>query len=877
MLCFNSYIAAVRTIKHDIPATSVELEAKVLIDKRKKMPYYIKPPDDPIDAVKKIAKNISKCSHQVIVSQTANFINTKPDKMYIKQLHFVNGVQDKLRKTFTIKSKLAPAVFLVSKTAFPYKLSLSAETDETDIENRKTSVNYDIYDIVRFKLRYSITISDCPNWRIDITLVKECKSKAISYLKECRDSLFAKHLTNDINQLDDMYGIADFVELEFEFVGDLNHFTVSDLDIIDTYINVNNYKTQTQQCIYTTAKLIEHTKLAEFHDKYGLKQLGNNPIELTKPLYIKHIHTTLTNYYITDKVDGERCLVFIESDKQVAQIIKKTYSELTIASKYKTTIFDAECVANDNETNIYIFDVIYYDGVAVFKLPFSERLTYMDKIANIDSRFKTKPFTRINDVHHLSSLFNDGNKVTNVNADNHIDTTETQPYETDGHVLVLSDASYMKTRSYKWKPIDKMTIDFVAKRCPKRLCGVSPYDSKEGHVLYILFTGIRKSEYVKNKITTIRNYNDMFQVKNDTYVPIQFSPSLYPNAYLFWSKDDTLDGKVVELSYNKEWKLVKVRDDRTIDVDNKLYYGNNFKIAEQIWMNYANPLTKYNVVNIGDQYFQNIDDTYAALRKFNNFVKNTIMNDYKTSHVVDLACGKGQDLFKYINDGCTDLVMIDNDIDALTEVVSRKHTFLESNKYTKPTSIFIKKINLCDNSVNIISQIRKNTQLPESGVPLVVCNFAIHYLIGNRDAMKNICTVLDNIMASGGVFIFTAFNGRKIFNLEYNNSNVWDVYENDKLKYSIKKKYISNTFTGVNQKIDVLHPFSNGQRYTENIINDKMFIQECKKKKINLIQSGGFGDWIDLFKQKMPDFAKNISTIDINYASLYSYYIFKKK
>ena len=56
------------------------------------------------------------------------------------------------------------------------------------------------------------------------------------------------------------------------------------------------------------------------------------------------------------------------------------------------------------------------------------------------------------------------------------------------------------------------------------------------------------------------------------------------------------------------------------------------------------------------------------------------------------------------------------------------------------------------------------------------------------------------------------------FNL-LNESNQWDLYENDYLKYSIKKLYTTNKFMNTGQKIDVLLPFSKQTYYTEYLMN----------------------------------------------------------
>jgi hypothetical protein len=380
----------------------------------------------------------------------------------------------------------------------------------------------------------------------------------------------------------------------------------------------------------------------------------------------------------------------------------------------------------------------------------------------------------------------------------------------------------------------------------------------------------------------------------DKYFPIQFSPSSNPYAYLFWSDNHNLDNNIIELSRkNNEWNLFKIRTDRKIDMDRKTYYGNYFKIAECIWMNYTNPLTIENLCNINktlqlntNNYFQqDNNDQYKFIRKFNNFVKNTLIKMYTQKNikygecfdwVIDLAAGKGQDLFKYIECDIKHILMIDIDKLALAEIVNRKYTYINNINSKHLAKIFIKQLDLSKPFKQNINSINESYfGVPLNGVPLIVCNLALHYLIPNKTKIINFCNLLNKLLDSGGIFIFTAFNGKKIFDL-LKDSDEWNKYNGDKLLYSIKKKYTGETFTGTNQKIDVLLPFSNGEYYSEYLINDNLLESELAKKKINLINKDSFDIYLDKFKDYNQQFFTSLTGIDKEFISLYSFYIFHK-
>ena len=420
-----------------------------------------------------------------------------------------------------------------------------------------------------------------------------------------------------------------------------------------------------------------------------------------------------------------------------------------------------------------------------------------------------------------------------------MDISENHP-DTDGYIFIRNDKNYAETKNYKWKPVEKMTIDFVAKKCPNQLLGITPYIIKENKTLYILFSGLQKCNIKKAGIQEMYHRFNLFtSISNsDTYVPVPFSPSTDPYAYLFWDENKNLSGSVVELKrIANTWELHKIRSDRIDDVKRKTYYGNYFIHAESIWMNYIDPLHVEYLSNPDkSNYFINDNNTqYKTIRGFNNFVKSDLIHKYachtRCKWVIDLAAGKGQDLFKYIKCGISTIVMIDSDKMALAEIVSRKHTYITNKTLHRVSDIKVIEMDLTDKYKKNICSLRESRfNIPKQGVSLVVCNFAMHYVVPNKSKISNFCNLLNNILAPGGVFICTMFNGEKVFNLLHS-SGRWDKYTNDTLMYSIKKMYTGNAFTGLNQKIGVLLPFSDGQYYTEYLVNTDLLRGRTRKKE----------------------------------------------
>ena len=889
----------VNILKGQTDGEHIELEIKIMLDPRIKKPTFVKSDNDiqsAITTIQKLVKNANQYGTSDI-SQTINFIKTEKTHMFVKQLVFNNGVQDKDRKQYYIKKSIVPPVYLISeKLNQPsYKLSINTETEQKDDLNK--------FDIARFRLRYSISFNtdELKDWKLDLTLVKETTNQSLEQMKQIRDKLFATGITKDTFLEKADWNNVDRIELELEYINSDKPISIEHILQLDQLWQILNTNQRTYtNCICQIAQIIKPHILDKFKSGYfGLKQLGTNPVELTKKDYTTTVLSNINNFILTEKIDGMRSMLILYPQKGECHIINKQYKYIDNAfckinfdsvNTDDLIILDTEEYTVADKTLYYVFDVIWYNK-NVSNLPFAtgseNRLEYIKKVVDRYDFLKSKHFIHLNDKDY-------SNQIHQFN-----DILPALPYENDGLIFISKDADYIKTINMKWKPVSKMTIDFVAKVCPPFLLGINPYINKDGQTLYLLFVGIRSNEYHKLGVLKIKNYEKMFKnvQYNDQYFPIQFSPSSDPYAYLFWSENSTLDGHIVELTrINNSWQLHKIRYDRKVDMERKTYYGNYFKYAEYIWMNYRNPLTLENLSSTSHEkmgYFQEDDNQqYTYIRKFNNFVKSNLNQLYSHNKknecinwVIDLASGKGQDLFKYIECKIHNILMIDIDNMALMEVINRKYTYITDIRINHKTNIFIKQLDLSESFTQNVSDIHESRfKIPTDGVPLIVCNLALHYLIPTKKKIQNFAGLLTKLLESGGIFIFTAFNGKKVFDLlEESDSGTWerrvtdDFKNNDKVLYSIKKKYSGSDFTGINQKIDVLLPFSNGEYYTEYLINTELLVDELAKKKIVLVNEDSFDIYLDKFKKSKPHFHKSLTNIDKEFISLYSFYIFHKQ
>lgn len=917
VMFLQNFVNYIQSIDSDEKST-IELEFKLLIDSRLNASYYIKSKLNKcmpgqlkltvINMIKKMAPGIT-----AEISQSINFIDTKPNIMYIKQLNYIDGVQDKINKKYYSKESLIPSFYILNpnEVAIPYKVSINKETIRT--------VDTDIFDLVRFRLRYSFILpGPLSNWRIDLTFIKENTDNSITTLKNIRDKLFSKTFNIFSDELD--WDYPDKIEMELEYIGDLKTFNISEFNNFNELAIftipqaiVNKLKTHTE-CICEIAAILKPNAINNFiSGKFGLKQLGSNPIELTKSIFINDMVQDIEKYIVTEKIDGLRSMLLIYPQSKLCYVINNeclvvkeisidTTNCLSNQSSISCIILDTEAVNHINENGTtemryYIFDIIkleYQNGfeknIKINKLPIDQRINEINIFLStcnllIDGcKFLyTKHFIKLTNEY--------GTQIQDFYS-----SMSNLHYDIDGLIFIPTHNDI----HYKWKPVN--TIDFIAKKCPLNMLGISPYTIVEGKTLYLLFSGIPTSEFHKTGINLFKSYDQLFtnifvnkyRKITDKYIPVQFSPSDDTYAYLFWNENSELDSSIVELTYNielKEWLLIKVRTDRNSDITRKTYYGNYIKVAESIWMSYKNPLSMSIMCNPLDnnQYFKKTkaNNSYAAMRKFNNYVKLNLIkincNQINLNWVIDLASGNGQDLFKYTECEFKNILLTDIHQDSLSEVINRKYIHLNKHetKSQNPSRIFVKRLDLSNKSADILESIFKaNFGIPADGVQFIVCNLAIHYFIANKTNSQNFVNILNKLLAFNGVFICTSFNGKKVFDLLNNyadDNGVWNKYDGSgTLIHSIKKKYTSTEFTGTSQKIDVLLPFSDGQYYTENLINYDLLNEQLNKKKIKLINHGSFDTFLDDFDANKNHFSKQLRTIDKEYISLYHFYVYKK-
>jgi SAM-dependent methyltransferase len=456
-------------------------------------------------------------------------------------------------------------------------------------------------------------------------------------------------------------------------------------------------------------------------------------------------------------------------------------------------------------------------------------------------------------------------------------------------------------------------------------------------------------------------------------------------CYIYLDDDEiprSIDGKqlsdktVIEFYYKTNddmqkpfrWIPMKTRYDKTESVIRyKTKYGNFSTVAEKVWRSIINPLlmsdiedlTKGNNPDKNDYsydkkiaslkkkighdiiiatakenaYFQIKTNLAQPLRRFTNWIKDNMIATYchptyqnnKQLTVLDIACGKGQDIMKFYYAMVSLLVAIDIDREGLTSAVDgalSRYSKLKTQFPNFPQMHWIQadagaEFNLESqkNALNVnhlegeASFVKFFSKEPSKRMLFdrINCQLAIHYFLRNDDTWKNFKTNINNYLRNGGYFLCTCFDAEKVRKLLKGKERYTQYYTDEsgksKMLFDIVKKYPDvgdDVVLGAGNPIDVfISWFSQEGRYlTEYLVDSRNLVKDFKEEcNMELVDTDSFQNQYTLHESYLTHYSKfedNVKTREqlagvaelyknnsINdgcriYFDLFRYYVFRK-
>lgn len=695
-----------------------------------------------IRKLKSIGFELSEPRHSLKIST-----NTKTSNMRV-EINELNAISNycKYADLDTLLNKFAKFVEFSEKPPaktkedyheFGFRISLQDEIKhglETDIVSEWTKTSENVSKSFRLMNRISATHANFPGFRVDLSVVKsDTKTRDAYNIKE----------TNILDK-----NTKQTYEIEIEY----SHHTD---DIVHTDVTLNQMKglisiimQGIQETEYPVGISTIHSVLAEYMqlihkkdilvDKRGFRFspqpkhfIGPSSISLER----KHIAPVHPNnktvsiqkgYTVTDKADGARKMFFVHSDGRCFFITNSMKVQFTGLSTHKKELFhtliDGEHITKNrfgDAMNMYTaFDLYFLNKQDKRGLPL------MRKDKNDDSS-SSRYLLLINSIKQMSfenvQKSKPGLFVTKKSFGYSEDASifevakqfiedqqnELYDYETDGLIFTpafepvggfgkIKNFLNTWTHSFKWKPPEFNTVDFLA---------VIVKDSDKDRILYkdvdisgyktlLLHVGYNPND---SRHGYIQPFNDLLNNRindntdlneHDGYKPALFHPvnpsdenahichvKLNPTDNNMYAIDDQQvieDKTIIECKYDKsqpdgwKWVPIRVRNDKTSQFRSGIKnYGNAYHVANNVWGSIHQPVTQNMIcgVNVNDiqtkegndgnedvYYNKSEHSITMAMRDFHNlYVKQRLIGAVTPidGTIIDLAVGKGGDIPKW--------------------------------------------------------------------------------------------------------------------------------------------------------------------------------------------------------------------------------------
>ena len=736
--------------------------------------------------------------------------------------------------------------------------------------------------------------------------------------------------------------------------------------------NIILTKKQQQQVLEEYTELVKKTmQIPPYYKETPL--LTPKPITLEKVNLINPDEygsiSILRNYTVTEKADGERFLMYINNSGKVYLINSSLKVEDTGIKAKKdayNSLIDGEYMhcnqrTDNTKKNLFAgFDIFFINGKSLTSLPLMD-----DKNQSRNNeliKIKSLLDTNKSDIEFIVKVHRYSNDILK-DCKFILDNPDKFPYEIDGLIFTpakLAVYSFYPSmpapvtqnmgwdRLFKWKPPEQNTIDFLI-----RYTGEVKKDGikykKVG--LYVGFNPITTKDMTIEEGLRLRydpQYrNIQFQEqkerikKKEDFIPTLFKPIIYyypdveyalikidSKGNLRAENNDNIDNEsIVEFRYdidNKEWKPIRVREDKTRIFRQGIFSktANSLPVAINIWRSIHNPISKDMIVGNAQLLSRDIseeiqgkeleaDDIYYArgiprrsllsynMISFHKIIINerlyTIPKNRNT--LLELACGQAGDLSRWIKADYKFVLGIDfakhniykANEGAYARVIKEfnyanktkggeKGYFLNTAFAAGDCAVDIRsgeagvdddskqllKIVMNNNNKNIKPYFKHIAGKGAGKFDAVTCMFAIHYFFLSEKTLNGFLNNVSSNLKKDGVFICTFMDGESVERLLASSEN--GIAEGRKQLDDTNVLIWAiikrfETDDNYNKKVDVF--IENTQRLIpEYLVNFNFLLTKAKEYGLELEDSELFSNTFNKLKEKIPDDIEKQTSLD---------------
>ena len=740
---------------------------------------------------------------------------------------------------------------------------------ETATRNRPTTAP------TRYRLKRRCSIKSHDNLaRFDLTIVKESSTIDFRRVPESREIEMEY-----IGPADVAKAAATASALESYWKNMLKVFfddpelTPFDLKrtVLDQYLRLDIFK-EVNNISDVRGAILDHViKSLEGGHARGMSVrryfVGPQPVTLERD-NLRHIVANDIPYSMTQKADGERVLVFVHGARiyHINNRLDVKATGLTAASQFNNHLFDAELVG----TRLFLFDTLYkgkmlQDETLVARLGLAQAFVKAVKSDKVQ-------------VKHFA--------LDPVLAKNMAEISQTPvPFETDGYILTPINDPYelkgttlmLKNPILKFKPPDQNSIDFMV-RFVKDAAGAPIVTKLDGMdyktvTLYVGSGPTTAKEYFKYRLDKVKYFAKEFE----------FGPSRAEvKANCKCENGDIIrEEDVVEMAYrgdmgDSRWVPMRVRHDKTYDAKtSNTVTANNIVSAQNVWRSIVDPVTEDMLrdksalletgLNADRRYYVASTGVRGKLAiGHNRFIKDAytikrLATEFRCSSLLDVACGKGGDIHKWLManykcvvglDVCEDnLVNPENGAyKRLSEAkmdFNKRYAFLPmdtSNDIIASIDAiedpFMRQLGKCIWPAQIDKQacppsIRHLHALENFDV--ISCQFALHYFFRTEAHLRGLLANAAKMVKSGGYFVCTYFDGDTV------DERLRGVADIKSQTWRVTRKYDTYDPRSFGQKIRVFIS-SIGKEHEEYLVPQSLLEDVAQEFGFKILETRMFGE-----------------------------------
>ena len=725
-----------------------------------------------------------------------------------------------------------------------------------------------------------------------------------------RDSFFFNCGKIDLTKVNEINLETNVTKLKFEIEFEIGNFTSKKITSSDSGSDPDLVRPCTQQDLLLQ-KVNEICNIITYilqikHDNFYI--ISNNEYNL-----IVNQYKTLTKssffigaqpetlqkdnlnlfynelYSVTQKVDGDRCFLFINAsnDMYFVDTNLKIIKTLGKNTDYTNTIIDGELLRTENKIHFMAFDLLIYNTIDLRGNQEYNLIKRIEILKNIISKitFTTDLYKVSCKKYIFKNVFLGCELLLNPNVKLRSDNDGLLHKNSDGLIFTPINEPYSATKKWikllKWKPKELNTIDFLSIK-------KEPVEGGNGRCRWELYIQtVNEQKKMESELFNVNLLSDKFEFNfiektNLTTFQTDFDDSFIDPTTLEHFKSNT----VIEYKWDytlKKFIPLKTRWDKTL---NPFKQGNFGSVACSIWNNITNPIEKdilfklKNLNNKDDIYFKN-------MRRFHNKIKEGLYNKHikNSDSLLELCVGKGGDLHKWLYNNVKYVCGYDISEKNLNECNERykncNNNSLHANFY---------KLDLRhDNSAFIIQNHLTSNNKVANGIThysSVCCHFAIHYFFESKTTFDNLINILDTCMSENATFMVTymdAKNVNKLFQqcddkqgsrlcsgLDKPGSQIVYKEDNGNIVYFLKKTVTKNN-SAFGNKLKIFLDGNNilNETSDEFLVDSTFLIDYLQSKGYTCIES-------DYFKNNHQYKNYNLNEYEKTISSLNMYSIFKK-